>query len=136
MAPVLPLAPATATKGFDQTDLVAALQQLSQPATTSSSSPAPTVTTLAPGGAPGPTLGMAAAGGVQLAKEPAPAPAPTPEPPSQGGDDGGSLFAERPSDADLSKLVRWLYPLISFRMRGELRENREQAGLLTDSYGR
>jgi hypothetical protein len=48
----------------------------------------------------------------------------------------GGPFSTKPSDADLSKLARWLYPLISFRIRGELRENRERAGLLTDSYRR
>jgi hypothetical protein len=42
----------------------------------------------------------------------------------------------RPSDHDLNNLSRWLYPLIRYRLKGELREDRERAGLLTDHYGR
>jgi hypothetical protein len=42
----------------------------------------------------------------------------------------------RPSDADLDNLSRWLYPLIRFRLRKELREDRERAGLLTEHYRR
>ena len=42
----------------------------------------------------------------------------------------------RPSDQDLNNLSRWLYPLIRYRLKGELREDRERAGLLTDHYGR
>ncbi len=42
----------------------------------------------------------------------------------------------RPSDEDLSNLSRWLYPLIKYRLKGELREDRERAGLLTNHYGR
>lgn len=64
------------------------------------------------------------------------------EPPAKANDSaaapplGASPFSERPSDADLSKMSGWLYPLISFRIRRELREDRERAGLLTNSYGR
>jgi hypothetical protein len=47
-----------------------------------------------------------------------------------------SVFAKKPSDTDLSRLARWLYPLISYRLKGELREDRERAGLLTDTYRR
>jgi hypothetical protein len=47
-----------------------------------------------------------------------------------------SPFNSRPSEADLAKLARWLYPLISFRLKAELRQNRERAGLLTDTYRR
>jgi hypothetical protein len=43
---------------------------------------------------------------------------------------------ERPPDADLDRLSSWLYPLIRFRLRKELREDRERAGLLTDLYRR
>ena len=50
------------------------------------------------------------------------------------GDDG--VFSSRPSDKDLAKLASWLYPLISFKLRRELRSDRERAGLLTDSYRR
>jgi syndecan 1 len=45
-------------------------------------------------------------------------------------------FAERPDDADLSRLARWLYPILSYQLRAELREGRERSGLLTDNYGR
>jgi hypothetical protein len=47
-----------------------------------------------------------------------------------------SAFATRPSDQDLTNLSRWLYPLIKYRLKGELREDRERAGLLTDHYRR
>jgi len=47
-----------------------------------------------------------------------------------------SLWPERPASDDLERLAKWLYPLISFRMRGELREGRERAGMSTDSYAR
>jgi hypothetical protein len=42
----------------------------------------------------------------------------------------------RPSDEELTNLSRWLYPLIRFRLKGDLREDRERAGLLTDHYRR
>jgi hypothetical protein len=42
----------------------------------------------------------------------------------------------RPSDQYLSNLSRWLYPLIRYRLKGDLREDRERAGLLTDHYRR
>jgi hypothetical protein len=45
-------------------------------------------------------------------------------------------FATRPSDQDLTNLSRWLYPLIKYRLKGDLREDRERAGLLTDHYRR
>jgi Domain of unknown function (DUF4157) len=57
-----------------------------------------------------------------------------PEPASPAEPEG--MFATRPSESDLSHLARWLYPLISYRIKGELRENRERAGLLTDNYRR
>jgi hypothetical protein len=45
-------------------------------------------------------------------------------------------LATRPSDQELQNLSRWLYPLIRYRLKGELREDRERAGLLTDHYRR
>jgi hypothetical protein len=45
-------------------------------------------------------------------------------------------FASRPSDQELTNLSRWLYPLIKYRLKGELRDDRERAGLLTDHYRR
>ena len=52
------------------------------------------------------------------------------------GSGGSGEAMERPSDEDLSNLSRWLYPLIKYRLKGELREDRERAGLLTDHYRR
>jgi hypothetical protein len=51
--------------------------------------------------------------------------------PAEGG---GSMT--RPSEEDLSNLSRWLYPLIKYRLKGDLREDRDRAGLLTNHYGR
>jgi hypothetical protein len=55
-----------------------------------------------------------------------------------GGAEGEAQgpFVERPSEPDLARLARWLYPIISYRLKGELKEDRERAGLLTDSYRR
>ena len=76
-----------------------------------------------------------AVGAVQRAGEDLPAQATVAEPPvPQTGVGEGEL--ERPSDEDLSNLSRWLYPWIRYRLRGELREDRERAGLLTDHYRR
>ena len=47
-----------------------------------------------------------------------------------------SPFSSRPSDKDLANLASWLYPLISFKMRRELKTDRERAGLLTDLHRR
>ena len=63
--------------------------------------------------------------------QPIPTSQPTPAP--QGA---GAEPSPRPSDQDLNNLSRWLYPLIRYRLKGELREDRERAGLLTDHYGR
>nr|MDA8047029.1 DUF4157 domain-containing protein [Actinomycetota bacterium] len=65
--------------------------------------------------------------------EPVGPPPQSPEPPARPGG-RGSL--ERPTEEDLSNLSRWLYPLIRYRLRGELREDRERAGLLTEHYRR
>ncbi|MDE3203556.1 MAG: DUF4157 domain-containing protein [Acidobacteriota bacterium] len=74
-------------------------------------------------------------GAVQRAADDLPAQAVVQEPPApQTGVADGDL--ERPSDEDLSNLSRWLYPWIRYRLRGELREDRERAGLLTDHYRR
>ena len=56
--------------------------------------------------------------------------------PRTGQDGQAGLFTNRPSDQDLTNLSRWLYPLIKYRLKGELREDRERAGLLTDHYRR
>ncbi len=97
-----------------------------------------TITIVAPPSAGSPPVAPASpapaaqAGGVQRAAE-GPAlgvqPAKTPNAPQR-------MFDKRPDDADLHRLASWLYPLISFKIRGELRTDRERAGLLTDSYRR
>lgn len=43
-------------------------------------------------------------------------------------------FGKRPSDNDLANLSYWLYPLISHKLKGELREGRERLGMITDHY--
>ena len=88
-------------------------------------SPAPAAAPAAPPPAP-----------VQRA-DPFPAPAlanPAQAPTGQDGQAGP--FTNRPSDQELTNLSRWLYPLIKYRLKGELREDRERAGLLTDHYRR
>ena len=42
----------------------------------------------------------------------------------------------RPSDDGLTRLTEWLYPLLSYKIRGELRDGRERSGLVTDQYRR
>jgi len=106
-----------------------------------------TTMVMTPGGAP--SFGGApamAGGGIQRADEdPGPAgpgspsgppvAGPSAPPPSHPDDEHGP-FSERPSEAELSNLTQWLYPLISYRLKGELREGRERAGLLTEHYRR
>ncbi len=50
--------------------------------------------------------------------------------------EAGAEPSKRPSNEDLNNLSRWLYPLIRYQLKGELREDRERAGLLTDHYRR
>jgi hypothetical protein len=94
----------------------------------------PTVT-LAPSPAPamaGPAIQRAeepAAAATPSAASPTPAPAPA-------GQGSAGAFGTRPPDGELSNLAEWIYPLISYRIKGELRENRERLGLLTDQYRR
>jgi Domain of unknown function (DUF4157) len=45
-------------------------------------------------------------------------------------------FGKRPSDKELANLSYWLYPLISHKIKGELREGRERLGMITDHYRR
>jgi hypothetical protein len=73
-------------------------------------------------------------GPIQRAEEVAApaAAAPQPETPEHQGHSSMT----RPSDEDLTNLSKWLYPLIKYRLKGELREDRERAGLLTDHYRR
>ena len=63
--------------------------------------------------------------------DPRPSSQPTPAPPEAGAEP-----SKRPSNEDLNNLSRWLYPLIRYQLKGELREDRERAGLLTDHYRR
>jgi hypothetical protein len=50
--------------------------------------------------------------------------------------ESSALPKQRPPEDQLSSLVEWIYPLISYRIRGELREIRERSGLITDPYRR
>jgi hypothetical protein len=61
-------------------------------------------------------------------------PAPTNQAAATGQAEAAGPFSTRPSDHDLNNLSRWLYPLIKYRLKGDLREDRERAGLLTDHY--
>jgi hypothetical protein len=105
------------------------LTEITSPAATPPQLVTPTLTPAAP------AMG---GGSVQRAPEGGPdtalAMAPTEPEAVPGESEEGSM--KRPSDADLSNLSRWLYPLIRYRLRGELREDRERAGLLTDHYRR
>jgi hypothetical protein len=87
----------------------------------------------------GPTVSAPAmtGGGIQRAEEIAPpVAAAAPAPPEAKPGDQGHAAMPRPSNEDLTNLSRWLYPLIRYRLKGELREDRERAGLLTDHYRR
>ncbi len=126
--PALPLAgSARAGGGVNEAALMAAMQQLSQMGTSTPPGGAPTTVVMTPASVAAPAPAATVQRAVQVADA-------TPSPATPGR--AVSAFSTKPSDADLSKLARWIYPLISFRIRGELRENRERAGLLTDSYKR
>ncbi len=84
--------------------------------------------------APPPSLPGEPAMAMQRAEE-GTAPAPEPQVP-ESIEPPQNKDMERPPDADLDRLSSWLYPLIRFRLRKELREDRERAGLLTDLYRR
>ena len=85
---------------------------------------------LAPSPQPPPAVQRAPEPFVQTA-DPAPSSQVTPPPP-----DAGAEPSKRPTNEDLNNLSRWLYPLIRYQLKGELREDRERAGLLTDHYRR
>jgi hypothetical protein len=85
----------------------------------------------APSPPPAPATVQRAAEPVVQTVDIAPASPSAPAPPGPGAQP-----SPRPSDHDLNNLSRWLYPLIRYRLKGELREDRERAGLLTDHYGR
>jgi hypothetical protein len=78
---------------------------------------------------------VAAAGAVQrAATDTAPPQAAQGASGMAGSTSATSSGAERPSDQELANLTKWLYPLIKHRLKGDLREDRERAGLLTDHY--
>jgi hypothetical protein len=130
-APALALPLVTPTPSAPDTDALAAtiLEKMSALSTPGAMSGSTEVYTSPWSPSPAPV----AIGPVQRAPEstasidgpPAPAAAPL---------EDGSMA--RPSDEDLSNLSRWLYPLIKYRLKGELREDRERTGLLTNHYGR
>jgi hypothetical protein len=131
----LPLATAPAAgpgHNSDQVTLAGILEQLSALSTTTATGPGQTTIVMPPAAVSSSPAAPPATSGIQRAEQEAPvqpAAAPAPEEPS-------TLFAERPDDAELNRLARWLYPIISYQLRSELREGRERSGLLTDTYGR
>jgi hypothetical protein len=85
------------------------------------SPPAPAIQRADVATAPPPTDSPPSGGAAPSPQEPAQAPSP---------------FSQRPSDQELHDLSHWLYPMISHRIKGELREGRERLGLITDHYRR
>lgn len=141
--PTLPLAaPTSGTPDADS--LAASILDKMSGLTTSASGAGAAPTVFTPSWPAGASAGAAAGGGIQravdapAAPQAAPAPAPQAGPPAAGAAPQGQpgQFSSRPSDQDLSNLTQWLYPLISYRLKGELREGRERAGLATDNYRR
>jgi hypothetical protein len=146
-ARALPLAGAGPGRAGDQASLATLVEQLSV-LTSSASAPGLEQTVVfGPGGAPAAAPGTAiqraerrAWLGSHRTQEPsepaATAPAPSPEPAPDTSHEETGPFSVRPDEEDLTKLARWLYPLISSKIRAELREGRERAGMLTDTYRR
>jgi hypothetical protein len=66
--------------------------------------------------------------------EPVPAVAQRSPAPERNAD--SDVFDKRPTEAQLSRLATWLYPLIVYKLRNEIRQGRERSGLLTDTYRR
>ena len=140
----MPLAAPTSL-GSDQEALAASIfQRLSGLTAPAPGSPTTVVTNPSWGagqpagsGMPGPGIQRAAepnaAPSAAQAAPAADAPAGAPSGPPSGPQ---GKFASRPSDEELSNLTQWIYPLISYRLKGELREGRERAGLVTDHYRR
>lgn len=123
--------PSTSPGGWERNGDV-----LSQPGMTSPSATSIVSAPTAPAGAPSGAPALAGAG-VQMAtkgSEPAPPlgqPAPVPERRVER-----DMFDRRPTEAQLSRLASWLYPLIVYKLRNEIRQGRERSGLLTDTYRR
>ena len=143
-AGALPVALSPQNRGLDRADIEAMVQQMTGRLV---SAPGPSATGPGPAAvSPGfptaaPVVPAAPAAAIQRAVEvpemnvdpPAP---PRPPPPAAPAGGRGSLWSSRPSDTDLARMARWLYPFITFRLRGELREGRERSGMVTDTYGR
>jgi hypothetical protein len=131
----LPLAASPAPAPADGADAATIATILQQLANLRTSGPGTTVerTVALPSPPVSAPPAVAAAAGAGIQREAA---APPPPPAAAPADDHSSLFAERPDDADLNRLARWLYPIISYQLRAELREGRERSGLLTESYRR
>jgi Domain of unknown function (DUF4157) len=140
----LPVALSPQARGLDRADVEAMVQQMAgrllRTHAASAAGPAPVTVS---GGFSAAAPAMAAAppaAAVQRAVEvpemnvsSKPPKAPSPASPSRPNK---SLWPQRPSDTDLARMARWLYPFITFRLRGELREGRERSGMVTDTYGR
>lgn len=134
---VLPVAAPPRSAGVDRDTLASMLQDITTAA------PAPFSPGLAgpsmPAAPPMATAAPVAAGIQRAAEEPSPSAAPVAAaapPGSAAHDPDAGPFSKRPGDKELEKLAAWLYPLISFKIRTELRDGRERAGMLTDTYGR
>ena len=146
VAGALPVALSPQNRGLDRADIEAMVQQMTgRPVSAPGSSAAgPGPAGVSPGFAAAPVLPAAPAAAVQRAVQipemnvdsTAPAAPPLPPAAAARARDHGSLWASRPSDTDLARMARWLYPFITFRLRGELREGRERSGMVTDTYGR
>ncbi len=134
----LPLA-ASPSGGADPDSLAASI--LDKMSVLSTPAPAAGATAVfTPTGSSSPSTAPAPApapmgGGMQRAEDLVPTAASAAQPVTAPEDQDGH-FANRPSDQELTNLSLWLYPLIRYRLKGELREDRERAGLLTEHYRR
>ena len=121
----------TSPGGWDRsTGTVSQPAVSSAPSTSIVSAPAPP----AAASASAPALTGA---GVQMAtKGSEPSPAATQPSPAPLNSPDNDVFDKRPTEAQLSRLASWLYPLIVYKLRSEIRQGRERSGLLTDTYRR
>jgi hypothetical protein len=129
LTPLSSTLPLAASAGSVGPDTEAIANTVLERVSTMIPSPAPYTEVFGGGG-----MGTPATAGMQRAEvSPAPTPAATPPEAAQQPTESGM---PRPTDEDLTNLSKWLYPLIRYRLKRELREDRERAGLLTDHYRR
>jgi hypothetical protein len=121
--------PAARNPAIDETALLAAMRKLAQATSTTPPPGQPTTIVMnAPPAAPAP---VPAAAAVQRAPDVVTRALAAPTRTS-----AEPLLSAEPTDEELSQLAHQLYPIISYRIKGELREDRDRAGLLTDTYRR